>query len=312
MAMVERLGLKFKPTGNGWTVSHGQNPFAEDLGGGRVRLHFACRDDKKRSRGASLDATWDQLVAENTPLTDQPQMTLEIGALGAFDDCGAMPSSLVNHRGAQYLYYTGWSQAVTVPFSFHIGLAIAENGGAFQRLSQAPVLGRTAEDPFITGAPWVMIDHGMFRMWYISATGWDGLADGSARHYYLIKHAYSDDGIVWRSTEQPCVGFRPGEYALARPVVTRDPNGYRMLFSFRGGDDSYRVGFAQSDDGLSWQRDESIYLDVGPEDAWDGKMVCYAFPFRHGEREFLLYNGNDYGAGGFGVARLFKLLVPAR
>ena len=33
-------------------------------------------------------------------------------------------------------------------------------------------------------------------------------------------------------------------------------------------------------------------------------MVCYPFIFRVGDDVFMYYNGNDFGADGFGCARL--------
>ncbi len=31
-------------------------------------------------------------------------------------------------------------------------------------------------------------------------------------------------------------------------------------------------------------------------------MICYAYPFDHAGRRYALYNGNDYGATGIGLA----------
>lgn len=304
MASVAHRRLAFAPPRVGWARTHGQNPFGQSLQGDRVRLHFACRDERNRSHGASIDTTWDDLLSDGPPLTAQPRMTLGLGARGAFDDSGVMPSALVERDGVQYLYYTGWSLAKTVPFSFHIGLAASEDGGeSFARVSQAPVLGRNHHDPFIVGAPWVMLENGAFRMWYVSGTAWESIDDG-VRHYYTVKYAESSDGVVWKTSDHRCIDYGPGEYALARPIVARDGDLYRMLFSFRGGDDTYRVGAAVSGDGLTWRREEGAFLDVGAPGAWDGNMVCYAWPFRRDGRDYLLYNGDDYGRAGFGVARL--------
>jgi len=300
---VEKLGLIFRPPGSGWAQTHGQNPFAQDLGGGMARLHFACRDERKRSRCASLDIGWDEMVTLRTPMAQSPRMTLDIGALGAFDDCGAMPHSVVEVNGNHYLYYTGWSLAVAVPFSFHIGLAVSTDGGkTFERLSRAPILGRTHHDPFIVGAPFVLHDNGIFRMWYISATAWE-MAGSEIRHYYTIKHAESADGIAWTTSPQVCLDYGPGEYALARPVVSRRADGYHMLFSARADGGTYRVYQAQSADGVTWLRDPALVLDVSAE-GWDSQMVCYAWDFRHGGADYLLYNGNAYGQDGFGLAKL--------
>jgi len=300
---IERRGLIFSPPGIGWCSSHAQNPFGQDLGGGRVRVHFTCRDTHNRSHGACLDMTWQGLVSPEATISLEPTMTLGLGALGTFDDSGAMPSSIVEKNGTYYLYYTGWSLASTVPFSFHIGLAQSVDGLSYTRVSEAPVLGRGFYDPYITGAPWVCIEGGIFRMWYISGTAWERATDGSVRHYYTIKYAESYDGITWKTSDHRCIYYGPGEYALARPVVYFQDGKYQMLFSFRGGNGTYRIGSASSGDGISWQRTESIFLDVAAE-GWDSQMVCYGWSFQYAGQNFLLYIGNNYGKDGFGVVRL--------
>ncbi len=79
-----------------------------------------------------------------------------------------------------------------------------------------------------------------------------------------------------------------------------------MWYSFRAqpGIDTYRIGYAESMDGLSWRRmDESAGIDVSSS-GWDSEMICYPKVFRHKERYYMLYNGNGYGKTGFGLAVL--------
>src|SRR3989442_10285966 len=44
--MWKKLGRIFEAGKFGWMHSHAQNPFPEDLGGGRYQIHFATRDDQ--------------------------------------------------------------------------------------------------------------------------------------------------------------------------------------------------------------------------------------------------------------------------
>ena len=77
---------------------------------------------------------------------------------------------------------------------------------------------------------------------------------------------------------------------------------HRMWYAHRG--DRYRIGYAESADGRTWVRqDHRVGIDVTPGD-WDGEMVCYPCVFDHGGARYMLYNGNRYGAAGFGLAVL--------
>lgn len=298
--MWKKLGLLFQPSGEDWMVSHAQNPLPEHLGRGRYRVHFAARDSANQARGGFfVFSLGDPRTIEEVVATP----TLDLGSLGAFDDAGVMPSSLVTRRCERWMYYTGWSRTVDVPFAFHIGLAVETSEGRFERVSPAPVLGRNRFDPYIVGAPYVLVEADVFRMWYVSATKWERRPGGSKpMHYYTVKHAVSSDGIEWSSTDHLCIPYRKGEYAVARPVVSRTPDGYSMWFSYRADAGTYRVGSATSVDGVAWIRDPHP-LGIPPSSkGWDSEMICYAHPLEHEGRTYALYNGNGYGATGIGLA----------
>jgi hypothetical protein len=211
-------------------------------------------------------------------------------------------SCIVTTRECTFLYYTGWTLGVTVPFYFYAGLAIRRDGPdrAFRRVSQAPLLERSAVDPFLTASPWVIHDQGRWRMWYVSSPGWR-TRDGEVQHLYHVRYAESEDGVVWSREGRVCIDFADeGEYAMGRPCVVRDGNRYRMWFSARG--DVYRLAYAESDDGLTWERDDSRAGLEPADTGWDAQMLTYPVVLDYDDKQFLLYNGNHYGRTGIGYA----------
>ena len=80
---------------------------------------------------------------------------------------------------------------------------------------------------------------------------------------------------------------------------------FRQPFDFRTNRDrGYRIGHAISDDLVNWIRDDdNPRLDVTPG-AWDSDMLCYPHVFECDGKVHLLYNGNEFGRGGFGLAVL--------
>ena len=73
-----------------------------------------------------------------------------------------------------------------------------------------------------------------------------------------------------------------------------------------------RLGLAHSRDGVAWQRsDERLGLDVSPG-AWDGDSIEYGAEIEAAGRTWLLYNGDDFGATGFGVAELLGPVLALR
>lgn len=296
----EKLGRIFVPSGTpAWMSTHAAVPFVEPLGGDHYRVYCSCRDAQGRARVGCVTI---ELTNAPRVVAVDPEPVLDIGPLGSYEDSGVIGSWLLQDGQTRYLYYCGVTRGVTVPLYFYSGLAVDEsNGGTFRKVSAAPLLERNSVDPFLTGQLCVLKEGNRWRMWYVSGQRWDDTPAGP-RHYYHIKYAESDDGRRWRRDGRVCIDFEEGHYAIGRPCVLRDGDGYRMWYCYRGS--SYRIGYAESDDGLTWRRlDGQVGIDISPS-GWDSGMVAYPFVFRHKETMFMLYNGNDYGKTGFGLARL--------
>jgi hypothetical protein len=261
-------------------------------------MYFSSRDEAGRSHIGRAELALDSAGAR---IELHPDPILRPGSLGAFDDSGVTTSCLVDDGERQLLFYTGWTLGVTVPFYLYAGCAVSRDGERFERLSPAPLLERNEVDPYLTASPWVLADEGLWRMWYVSGTGWD-LVDGQPRQRYHVKYAESRDGISWVRNGVVCIDFRgEEEFAISRPCVVRDGDLYRMWFAARG--DAYRVGYADSGDGVRWDRkDEEAGIQSAGD--WDSEMQAYPAVVDHDGSRYLFYNGNDYGRTGIGWAVL--------
>ena len=83
---------------------------------------------------------------------------------------------------------------------------------------------------------------------------------------------------------------------------------YRQAAGFRKTRDrGYRIGYAFSEDLNNWIRDDdNVGIDVS-EDCWDSDMLCYPHVFHCDDKIYMLYNGNEFGRFGFGLAVLEDL-----
>jgi len=143
-----------------------------------------------------------------------------------------------------------------------------------------------------------------FRMWYVSALNW--IRMGGRRYpTYIIRHAESLDGIHWTDINPISIDFEADdEFGFGRPWVIKDDI-YKMWYSIRSKDPvSYRLGYAESLDGLSWERkDNEVGITVS-ETGWDSEMICFASIVDAGGKRYMFYNGNNHGEDGFGYAVL--------
>lgn len=298
-----KLGRIFCPNGElPWMKTHAANPVAEWRHGNVFRAYFSSRDDSRRAHVGFVDF---ELSAPDRILAMSDAPVIGPGEIGTFDDSGASMGCLVHHGGKRYLYYLGWNLGVTVPWRNTIGLAISEGPDApFVKVSKAPVMDRHHVDPYSISYPWVLVDEGRWRMWYGSNLTWgDGVRQEEMAH--LLKYAESRDGLSWQRDGTIALPFKDAsEYAMSKPTVVRDGELYRMWYSFRG--HAYRIGYAESRDGVQWvRRDELAGIEPSPS-GWDADTVCYPCVFDHEGERYMLYNGSRYGDTGFGIAVLEK------
>ncbi len=286
--------------------SHAALPVADLLNEKRARIYFAGRDEKGRSTPTFID------VEANKPsnvLYQHDKPIMDLGARGTFDDNGIMPSCIVNSSGKKWLYYIGWNPQVTVSYRLSIGLAVSEDGGVtFKRVSQGPVRDRSIHEPFFNTAPWVLKEGDKWHMWYVSCTGWKMIHDWP-EPLYLIRHVTSPDGKEWHRPGTICIDYDDFTEAIGKPYVYREGNRYKMIYSYRNSVDyrkdpakSYRLGYAESDDGVHWQRmDDKMNLKFSA-DGWDSVMMEYTTGYTLNGKHYLFYNGNGFGASGIGYA----------
>jgi hypothetical protein len=293
----KKLGLVFCPDGSReWMRTHAANPVAEHVDGDAYRVYFSSRDAGNRSSVGWVDI---DLTQPTRVLRISEAPVMGPGRIGTFDDSGTSMGCLVRAGEARYLYYLGWNLGVTVPWRNSIGLAVSrERGAPFEKWTEAPVMDRGPSDPFSISYPWVLREGNLWRMWYGSNLDWGPEQNDMA---HLIKYAESDDGIHWRRDGRIAIAFASvGEYAMSKPCVIKEGGRYRMWYSYRGA--AYRIGYAESADGLTWERlDHLAGIEPSPS-GWDGEAIEYPNIVEHGGQKYMLYNGNGYGRTGFGIA----------
>lgn len=287
-----------------WLKSHAMLP-TPLLIGDRIRVYFTGRDQVGMSRVSFVDLDRND-PARVIAVHDRP--LLEVGRLGTFDDSGTLGTFAMAVDDKVYLYYNGYNRRVTVPWSNAIGLAVSQDGGlTFERAFEGPILDRTTVEPYFVITPCILRVGHLWHMWYTSGTGWT-VVNNRPEPLYAIKYARSTDGISWKRDNVVCIPQASPEEATARAAVFKDGSRYRMWFIYRGsrdfrdGVDSYRIGYAEANDLVHWERNDSkAGILPGPED-WDSKMQAYPAVIDTGKSRFMFYNGNGFGSAGFGCA----------
>lgn len=312
----KKLGNVFNPTldpGKAWMQEYAQCPTPVVFNEKILRVYIACRpkrgsDMQYVSHPAYVDLARDDptrvIGVSEAPL-------LPLGSQGAFDEFGIMPCSVVRAGNVTYMYYTGWTRMSSVPFTVGIGIAVSHDGGnTFQRIGEGPVLGLTLNEPYLVNSPVVrVIDH-QWHMWYMTGKKWL-VHEGKPEAVFQIAHATSDDGINWKRDGAPIIPARSEDECqdVFLPFFLKDKwhavFAYRKPIGFRTDPEcAYRLGYASSEDLLTWKRDDSqAGLDVS-ENGWDSDMLSSCQVIELDGRVLLFYCGNMFGREGFGIAEL--------
>lgn len=287
-------------------VTGGRAPVALHIDGNIYKIFFGSYDSTGRGRifSGNIDLT------NPTKLFDlQTDPLLNLGNVGFYDDNGIIPSCVLRLESKIFLYTIGFSLKNKIIFDAASGLAISDDKDLNFKKLNGPVLDRSVYDPCFAASPCVIHDNGKFKMWYVSCDRWEELSPGKYKHYYNIKYKESEDGIHWEPFSKIAIDYaNEYEYAISRPFVVKDgPTDYKMWYSFRAQKDvsTYRIGYAESVDGINWIRKDELmkHFDIS-ESGWDSEMICYPCIFDHLGKRYMLYNGNNYGKTGFGIAVL--------
>jgi hypothetical protein len=305
--MWVKKGLIYLPNQKyNWNQSHAQVPVVDVLNKNTWRIYYSTRNNGNQSSTSFIEVEADN---PKNILYEHDDPILQFGSLGAFDDSGIMPSCIINVGEKKYLYYIGWTTRQTVPYQNAIGLAISEDGGkTFYKTSEGPIISINYLEPYFSGTSYVMYDNHIFKMWYLSCVKWD-IVDGKPEPMYNIKYAESVDGISWKQTGKVAIALKENEGGLVSASVIKQDHVYSMWFAKRKRSDyrinianSYRIGYAESLDGINWiRKDEAAGIDIS-ENGWDSEMISYPYIFKNNFQLIMMYNGNGFGKTGFGYA----------
>jgi hypothetical protein len=298
-----RLGFVYSPPGNvTWARTHAYCPtplLSIDTYSIRVFCAFLDGDRIGRCGWVDVDAQDPRIILD---VSVAP--SLDVGREGTFDEHGVTPLSVVRlSSGDIRLYYAGWQRGVGVRYSLFTGAAESSDGGTtFARISEAPLLDRSDDELHTRTGGLVLHDGRTWHMWYAGGSGW--AADGAtARPRYSLRYLRSDDGVNWPRHGVVCLEPHPHELGFGRPCILRRGGTLHMWYGRRSLSGEYRLGYATSHDGLDWARDDRhAGLRLAATGKWDSEMIGLSSLLESPFGTYLFYNGNGYGATGFGVA----------
>lgn len=286
-----------------WEINTFMTPHAMLIRPGVIRIWGGVRDKEGISRVKYID------VDENNPadvlyVSEKP--CLDIGAPGCFDDNGVILGDIISvDKNKLYMYYVGFQHVQKVKFFAFSGLAVSTDGGEhFERYMQTPVLDRTDTARFGRCIHTVLYDEGIFKCYYAVINDWK-VINNIPYPVYNIWYTESKDGIHFSKDDSVlCIDTKDEEYRIGRPKVYRTEKGYEMYYTRDLMTKEYLAGYATSDDGIHWTRQDEKLPLVKSGGSWDSEMACYPVKLTTAQNTYLFYNGNGMGRTGVGYMKL--------
>lgn len=297
----EKLGQLFVPSGkNAQLLSHASNPLAIHLNEDVYRVFYSGRDHNNKSSVGFVDVDIVKLKVVN----DHEETVFSCGNQESFYSHGVSIGNIYSNNGKKFILFMGWQIPEGGHWRGDIGrLELADNEKLIINPPEA-FMTTDAEDPVSLSYPWVTFHNGIYKMWYGSTITWK-TENGEMLH--VIKYATSSDGNNWTKHGQAIPSKLGLAQAFSRPTVLINDIGYHMWYSYRKGDGTkYKIGYSTSSDGLNWENHPDNSGLENSVEGWDSEMVCYPYVLEHNNEIYMLYNGNQFGKTGFGIAQFKK------
>jgi sucrose-6-phosphate hydrolase SacC (GH32 family) len=280
-----------------------------------IRIYFTTREVEPSGKYLGHIAFVDFDKELKNIIQISKNTVIPLGGLGSFDEHGIFPMNVLKYKNKIFGYTSGLSRRKSVSLETSIGLAFSNNEGlTFEKYGKGPIVSSSLHEPFLVCDAFVSVYEDVFHMWYIYGLKWIDNAedDGTESRVYKIAHATSSDGIHWTKNSKLIIPNSIGEdECQALPTVVKIGSRYHMYFCYRYATGfrkikgrGYKLGYAYSDDLINWTRDDKNAGIGLSEDGWDSEMMCYPHLFESNGNVYLLYNGNEFGRTGFGLAVL--------
>jgi predicted GH43/DUF377 family glycosyl hydrolase len=202
-------------------------------------------------------------------------------------------SSVIEVNGTYHMYFIGREDPAAEPLYWYwdIGHATSSDGLSWVMDPANPVLTRGAAsewDDHCAAFAAVIHDGTEFRMWYVGNDG----------EFGRVGYATSPDGSTWtKHSGNPVMDpGAPGAFddlGVWPGTVLFDGARYRMWYTGAHGtvssDWDWRIGYAESFDGLNWVRQLLPVLDLGV--GWEDTIVYAPSVLFDGARYHMWYTG---------------------
>lgn len=278
-------------------ISHASNPTPIKISKNIYRIYFSGRDKHNRSSISAFDYN----IKEMKIVKDFCYPLFTFGIKDRYFSHGVTPCCFYKINNILYLLFMGWHIPENKHWEGQIGRVKVNKNGFLSYEDQNPILPKSDNDPISLSYPFILEKRDReFLIWYGSTISWNC---GNGEMLHIIKGSTSSDGLNW-DNNCSSLPYSIGKLqAFSRPTVIKSNEMIEMWFCYRKNKHTkYRIGYAFSHNYVDWIINNKVVgIDIS-RTGWDSEMICYPYVFKHDGEKYMLYNGNNYGKTGIGIA----------
>ena len=283
-------------------LTHAANPLPIHLHHNTYRIFYNGRCKNNRSSIGAVDI---DIISQSIEHYHKEPF-FSCGKQGSFYENGLSIGCHYQVATKHYLLFMGWKVLTNNQWVGEIGRLLITDDKLLVLDSTEPLLGLNPIDPISLSYPCINTNGtNDFTMWY-GSTHTRNAGNGEMLH--VIHQAHSNDGILWKPKGQKIPYIMGTAQVFSRPTIWIDTKRHihHMWFSYRGAQNPhYRIGHAFCENTSSentWNLDLNGSTPTLSSSGWDSQMIAYPYVLQHHDKLYMLYNGNDYGKTGFGLA----------
>jgi hypothetical protein len=280
--------------------SHSSNPVPFFLDDHTVRVFFSARDIHHRSSVCYFDLDMQNLEIQY--VTTKPIASFNTSMF--YSHGISIGGIYLKLGGRRFLTFMGWHIPKNEHWMGYLGeMELSSDNQSVTIHSKPWIAPDDLFDPLSVSYADIVYENEIYYAFYGSTQTWDW---GNSEMLHTIHLAISKDGDHWEKKGIVIPYLKDKIQAFSRPTLLKIKNIWHMWFSYRGGNgDKYKIGHAISLDLTTWQLDldhASLFAEIN--NPWECEMVEYPYVFKYNEEIYMMYNGNDYGKTGIGLAKL--------
>lgn len=298
----EKFGLVYSSAFNPqWGKSHALVPSPQSLTDQIVRIHSSFIDEDFRGRIGFVDIDLSGREPKVVGISESPE--LDLGAEGTFSQYGVGMGTFWPNEIGEDLYFVGFDRPKEVKFKAFSGKAIYDKTlNKYVHTGNLPFFGPDFGGETIVGVHDIFEHQGLIYALISIGSDFQKIS-GKDFPKYQVHIASGQDINNLTISSEPIIAAHYPIYRIGRPRIYQINKGFEILVTAGDLAGNYLPRAYYSEDLVNWNEGKCEEFVASTIEGFDDQHQCYLSRFNIGGSEYIVYNGNQMGLAGFGIAK---------